>query len=198
MVSEDQGGFFYRKIEDPALARGGLFGMYVKDRCPFRMLQVQRIEHSIGNVQQALTVRSDGQRDVSRRVSESGDSADTWHDRRLAFDQGYTLLERTQVPAGRHCHDRRSFRRGFVGIPELPLLPRDEVVGVGENEPSRLVQRAAYVIRVGVGDDDRIALGRLKARSPQVFEQQARNGRRVVEAGEHLGRVCSQVARPRV
>ena len=92
MVSEDQSGYFCRKIEDSMLAGGGLLGKYVENWNPFRMLQVKRVEHRVGDVQQSLSVRDDGQRDVSRRVSGRGNSPNTGHDLGGVFDQGQMLL----------------------------------------------------------------------------------------------------------
>jgi hypothetical protein len=37
---------------------------------------------------------------------------------------------------------------------------RDEVAGIAENESFLLIQLAAEVVRVGVGGDDRVDLGR--------------------------------------
>ena len=110
---------------------------------------------------------------MSWRVSEGGDSANTGHDLGRITDKGYQFLERIEVPAGRVYHDIGSFGRGGLRGPEIPLLFRDEIEGVGENELSCLVQRASYVVGVGVGDDNRVDLGRLDARSPQTLGQQA-------------------------
>ena len=55
MVSEDQGVLLYRKIKDPAFAGGGLLGKHVEDRSPFRVLQVEGVQHRIGDMQQLLS-----------------------------------------------------------------------------------------------------------------------------------------------
>jgi hypothetical protein len=80
MMGEDQGVLLCRQVEDPVFAGEGLLGKHVEDRGPFRMLQVKRVEHRVGDVQQLLTFRGDGQRDVSWCVSEGGNSANTGHD----------------------------------------------------------------------------------------------------------------------
>ena len=69
MVGEHQRLLLRRAVEDAALARRGLLRQDVEDRHPVRMLQVERIEHDVGDVQQLLTVRGDGQRNVSGCVS---------------------------------------------------------------------------------------------------------------------------------
>ena len=73
-MREDQGVLLCREIEDASLTGRGLLRKHVEDWGPFRMFQVERIEHCIGNVQQMLPLRSDRQGDVSRGVSERGDS----------------------------------------------------------------------------------------------------------------------------
>lgn len=57
-------------------------------------------------------------------------------------------------------HEDRHFCPGIVRVPEVPLLLRDEVAGIAENESFLLIQLAAEVVRVGVGGDDRVDLGR--------------------------------------
>src|SRR5688500_1314312 len=53
------------------------------------------------------------------------------------------------------------FLHGIIRVPEVPLLLRDEVAGIAENESFLLIQHATDVIRVSVGDNDRVDLGKL-------------------------------------
>jgi hypothetical protein len=46
----------------------------------------------------------------------------------------------------------------------------NEIAGIAENESFLLIQHATDVIRVSVGDNDRVDLGRLDSCSPQVLE----------------------------
>ena len=88
MVGEDQSILLCRKIEDATLAGGGLLWKYVENWEPFRMLQVKGVEHRVGHVQQLLTPRDDGQRDMSWCMSEGGDNANTGHDLAGVLDKG--------------------------------------------------------------------------------------------------------------
>ena len=47
VVGEDQGVLLCRQVEDPVFAGGGLLGKHVEDRDPFRMLQVEGVEHRV-------------------------------------------------------------------------------------------------------------------------------------------------------
>jgi hypothetical protein len=53
-VHEDQGVLLCREIEDASLTGRDLLRKHVEDWGPFRMFQLERIEHCIGNVQQML------------------------------------------------------------------------------------------------------------------------------------------------
>ena len=46
-MGEDQGVLLCRQVEDPVFAGGGLLGKHVEDRDPFRMLQVEGVEHRV-------------------------------------------------------------------------------------------------------------------------------------------------------
>jgi hypothetical protein len=87
-VSEDQSVLLCRQVEDPVFAGGGLLGKHIEDRGPFQMLQVKGVEHRVGDVQQLLTSRGDGQRDVSWCMSEGGDNVNTGHDLGGVLDKG--------------------------------------------------------------------------------------------------------------
>jgi hypothetical protein len=87
-VSEDQSVLLCRQVEDPVFAGGGLLGKHMEDRGPFQMLQVKGVEHRVGDVQQLLTSRGDGQRDVSWCMSEGGDNVNTGHDLGGVLDKG--------------------------------------------------------------------------------------------------------------
>ena len=50
MVGEDQGILFCRKVEDLALAGRSLLGKHVEDGGPLRILQVEWVEHRVGDV----------------------------------------------------------------------------------------------------------------------------------------------------
>ncbi len=51
VVGEDQGVLLCGEVEDPVFARGGQIGKHIEDRGPLRILQVERVEHSVGDVQ---------------------------------------------------------------------------------------------------------------------------------------------------
>src|SRR5918994_4313671 len=94
-------------------------------------------------------------------MSEGGNSANTGHDLGGIVDKGKPILERIQVTARCIDHEGRRLRHGIVRVPESPLLLRDEVAGIGKYGSSLLIQHAADVVGVGVGDDDRVDLERL-------------------------------------
>src|SRR5829696_8658434 len=108
-------------------------------------------------------------------MSERGNSANTGHDLGDVADKGQPILERIQVPAGCIDHEGRYFRHAVVRVPEIPLLLHNEIAGIAENESFLLIQHATDVVRVSVGDDDRVYFGRLDSCSPQVLEEQTRN-----------------------
>ena len=99
-MCEDQCIFFCREIEDPSLASRGLLAEHVKNRGPVRILEVKRLEHSVGDVQQALALRSYGQRNMSRRVSGRGDGTNAGHDLGSIPYEGQPILERPKEGSG--------------------------------------------------------------------------------------------------
>ena len=46
-MGEKQGFLICCQVEDPVFAGGGLLGKRVEDRDPFRMLQVEGVEHRV-------------------------------------------------------------------------------------------------------------------------------------------------------
>jgi hypothetical protein len=102
-------------------------------------------------------------------MSERGNSANTGYDLGGTVDKGQPILERIQVPKACIDHEGRRFRHGIVRVPEVPLLLQNEVAGIAENESFLFIQHATDVVRVGVGDDDRVDLGRLDSCSSQVL-----------------------------
>src|SRR5215217_8543281 len=103
-------------------------------------------------------------------MSERGNRPHTGHDLGDIADKGEPILERIQVTAGCIDHEGRRFRQSIVRGPEVPLLSRNEVAGIAENESFLLIQHATDVVRVSVGDNDRVYFGRLDACSYQVLE----------------------------
>ena len=58
------------QVEEPAPGGHDLLGGKVDGRIPVRLLQMDLMEHRIGNVQQLLAVRSNGNRHAPRKIKK--------------------------------------------------------------------------------------------------------------------------------
>lgn len=71
-------------IEEPSFRRDRLTGLEVPDRVPIRMLEVDRMQRRVRDVQQLMTAGADCQREMSGRVTGRIDRLDAGHDLGLA------------------------------------------------------------------------------------------------------------------
>lgn len=97
-MRKDERPLFCRPLEHTALAPICLLWFHVKLGAPRWMLQVERVECRIRNVQQLLSFRQDSQGHVTRRVPWRSHRLNAWEDLlRLFTDEADPILKSLKV-----------------------------------------------------------------------------------------------------
>jgi len=143
VLADNPGSHLRSQVKDRRLAGLGLIRLDVENREPARMLQVQRIQHRVADVRQALPGGRHSDHHVPRRVAGRRDGGDAGHDLALSPEQGDPLPDRFQVVTGAGSEPLRGFGRSKLQEPKLPLIPPDVVVNVDINGPAIRIARAA-------------------------------------------------------
>jgi hypothetical protein len=155
---------------------------------PVRLLDVQRVDHRVDEVEQALPGGLDGDRGVTGGVSRRGHQRHPRGDRRLALVAGEPVGERPEVRRrGRPHHlgelpgesDPAQIR---FGQPVVVLGRRDVVVGRAEDGLA-VGGQPADVVRVGVGQHEVVDVAGLDPDPRQHVEELPRRRCGVARAG---------------
>jgi hypothetical protein len=147
-------------VQEPAAGEQGAVALQVETILPGRLLQVQRVDGGIAEVEQILAFRGNQDGQMARRVTGRGNGGDAGHDFGFAVD-GLDLVAQHAEAAARHGVDGLLGRVGHAertqvgagGGPELPFDFGKHVAGVGEGGAPAQVDGAADVVGVGVGEN---------------------------------------------
>src|SRR5450759_5017672 len=146
-----------------AAGEDGAIGGQVESILPGRLLQVERVDGGIAQVEQLLAFGCDQHGKMAWSVAGRGNGDDAGHDLDLAVDGLDLVAQRAEAAArhgvegllGRVGHAERA-QVGAGGGPEFPFQFGENIAGVGESGAPAQVDGAADVVGVGVGEDDGI------------------------------------------
>src|SRR3990170_3854724 len=111
------------------------------------------MERRVGDAQQSIALRREGQRHVPRRVARRRDGSNTGHYLRFVTKEFKLSLDRLEVVAREReeeSHVLISLQSRLFRGPEIPLVfPHDET-GVGESGRSAVDGVSTDVVRMAV------------------------------------------------